>query len=189
MKKALMIAALATSAAIGWFLNNPASSKNTAHAETPIVSYETPDFFVQYPSGAQIELRNEHDADTNSSTHYYRGRLPNHSWADVDIIDFPGAVLPEDHTEILFSKKTTALFTPGFSATPITKTILGGLQGYEQIIHGQMLSEEGLSLVIHWRLAIASNPKRVWILQTITPTDQDLPEAVCEEFFNSLKIK
>jgi hypothetical protein len=159
----------------------------SAYAQS--ISYDSPLFSVQYPAGAHVELRDDRDPGEDSITHFYRGRLPHHSWADVDITDFPDAVRPEDRTEILFSKKETAMFMPGFSATPITRTMLGGLQGYKQTIHGQMLNGDGLPLVIRWRLAIAHNRTRVWILQTISLTDQDLPETECENFFDSLKIK
>jgi hypothetical protein len=159
----------------------------STYAQT--TSYDTPLFSVQYPTGAHVELREDRDSDNKSVTHFYRGRLPHHSWADVDITDFSGAVLAEDRTEVMFSQKTSAMFVPGFSASPITKIMLGDLQGYKQTIHGQMLNGDGLPLVIHWRLAISHNRIRVWILQTISPTDQDLPEVDCEKFFGSLKIK
>jgi hypothetical protein len=152
-------------------------------------AYETSLFSVRYPAGAQIELKNEYDGGTNSGTHYYRGRLPHHSWADVTITDFSGVVLPEDHTEIILSKRSVKLFATGVSASPITKTILGGLLGYQQAIHGQILNNSDLSLVVRWRLAVSHTRSRVWILQTISPSDQDLSEADCERFFDSLKIK
>lgn len=114
--------------------------------------------------------------------HFNRVGLPRHSWADVDITDFSGSVLAEDHTEVIFSQKTSQDFESGFSATPITKITIGGLQGYRQTIHGQMLNSGGLPLVIRWRLAVSHNRTRVWILQTTSPSDQDLPRRIVKDF-------
>lgn len=151
------------------------------------VPYNTALFSAQYPSGAKIELKNDSDPD-GSVSHFYRGRLPNHSWADVIITDFRGPVLDTHHTEVLFSKSSIGDFAPNFHADPITKTTLAGLRGYKQTIRGQIYDTD-LPLVVHWRLAISRNRTRVWIVRTMSPSDQDLSESDCERFFNSLKIK
>jgi len=162
-------------------------SRNTTHAQ--VGPYDTPLFSVQYPAGAHVEPRDDRDPGDDSVTHFYRGRLQHHSWADVDVTEFSGAVLAEDHTEAMFSKSSSKMFAPGFWASPITKTTLGGLQGYKQTIRGQILNGGNLPLLVRWRLAVSQDRTRVWIVQTISPTDQDLPEADCEKFFDSLKIK
>jgi hypothetical protein len=95
----------------------------------------------------------------------------------------------EDHVETLFSKRLTAGFAPGFSASPITTAMLGGLQAYKQTVRGQSRKHDDLNIVFRWRLAISHNQTRVWVLQTISPSDEDLPEAECEKFFDSIKIK
>lgn len=172
-----------------------ASARNTQTqaeqptAQTPVEQrYEATRFSVQYPAGAHVELKDDRDPGDDSVTHFYRGRLPHHSWADVDITDFPGDVHSEDHMEVILSKATAKLFAPGFSSSPLTVTTLGGLHGYKQDFHGQM-PENGLPLVMRWRTAVSQDRTRVWILQTTSPSDQDLSEADCEKFFNSLKIK
>ncbi len=157
--------------------------------QTPVEQrYETTRFSVQYPAGAHVELKDDRDPGDDSVTHFYRGRLRHHSWADVDITDFPGDVHPEDHTEVMLSKATAKLFAPGFSSSPLTETTLGGLRGYKQDFHGRM-PENGLPFVMRWRTAVSRDRTHVWILQTTSPSDQDLSEADCEKFFNSLKIK
>jgi hypothetical protein len=164
------------------------SGRNAAQAQVE-PPYDTPLFSVQYPAGAHVEPRDDRDPGDDSVTHFYRGRLQHHSWADVDVTEFSGAVLAQDHTEVMFSKASSRMFAPGFWASPITKTTLGGLQGYKQTIRGRILNGGDLPLVVRWRLAVSRNRTRVWIVQTISPTDQDLPEADCERFFDSLKIK
>lgn len=52
-----------------------------------------------------------------------------------------------------------------------------------------MSGGSGLPLVVHWRLAVSKDRKRIWTLQTISPSEQELSEAACEKFFDSLKIK
>ena len=165
------------------------SAENTTLAQVGQL-YDTPLFSVQYPTGAQVKLQDDRDPGDASVTHFYRGRLPRHTWADVDVTEFSGAVLAEDHTEVMFSKSSAKMFDPGFQASPITKTTLGGLEGYKQTVRGHF-SSNGLELplVLRWRLAVSHNRTRVWILQTTSPTDQDLSEADCERFFDSLKIK
>lgn len=165
------------------------SARNTAHAQAGQL-YDTPLFSVQYPTGAQVKLQDDRDQSDDSVTHFYRGRLPRHSWADVDVTEFSGAVLAEDHSEVMFSKSSAKMFDPGFQASQITRTMLGGLEGYKQTIRGHFASSGlELSLVLRWRLAVSHDRRRVWILQTTSPTDQDLSEADCERFFDSLKIK
>jgi hypothetical protein len=171
----------------------------TRHAQTQVEQptaqkqveqpYDTALFSVQYPAGARVELKDDRDPGVDDAvTHFYRGRLPHHSWADVDITEFSGTVHSEDHTEVTLSKATAKLFAPGFSASPLTETTLGGLHGYKQDFHGGM-SENGLPFVMRWRTAVSQDRTHVWILQTTSPSDQDLSEADCEKFFNSLKIK
>jgi hypothetical protein len=150
--------------------------------------YDTPLFSVQYPTGAQVKLQDDRDPGDASVTHFYRGRLPRHSWADVDVTEFSGTVLAEDHTEVMLSKATAKLFAPGFSVSPLTETTIGGLHGYKQDFHGRM-PENGLPFVMRWRTAVSRDRTQVWTLQTTSPSDQDLSEADCEKFFNSLKIK
>lgn len=158
-------------------------------AQTPVEQpYETARFSVVYPTGAQVEFKDDRDSGDDSVTHFYRGRLPHHSWADVDITDFPGRVESEDHNEVMLSTATAKLFAPGFSSSPLTETTLGGLHGYKQDFHGRM-PENGLPFVMRWRTAISRDRTHVWILQTTSPSDQDLSEADCEKFFDSLKIK
>jgi len=72
----------------------------------------------------------------------------------------------------------------------IARATLGGLEGYKQTVRGHF-STNGLELplILRWRLAVSRDRTRVWILQTTSPTDQDLSEADCERFFDSLKIK
>jgi hypothetical protein len=165
------------------------SAENTTVAQVGQL-YDTPLFSVQYPTGAQVKLQDDRDPGDASVTHFYRGRLPHHSWADVDVTEFSGAVLAEDHTEVMFSKSSAKMFDPGFQASQITRTMLGGLEGYKQTIRGHFSSNGlELSLVLRWRLAVSHDRRRVWILQTTSPTDQDLSEADCERFFDSLKIK
>jgi hypothetical protein len=170
-----------------------ASIHSRTQAEQPTAQaqaeqrYETTRFSVLYPAGAHVELKDDRDPD-DSVTHFYRGRLPHHSWADVDITDFPGDVHSEDHTEVILSKATAKLFAPGFSASTLTETTLGGLRGYKQDFHGRM-PENGPPLVMRWRTAVSQDRTHVWILQTTSPSDEDLSEADCEKFFNSLKIK
>jgi hypothetical protein len=165
------------------------SAENTTLAQVGQL-YDTPLFSVQYPPGAQVNLKDDRDQGDDSVTHFYRGRLPHHSWADVDVTEFSGAVLAEDHTEVMFSKSSAKMFDPGFQASPITRTTLGGLEGYKQTVRGHF-SSNGLELplVLRWRLAVSHDRTRVWILQTTSPTDQDLSEADCERIFDSLKIK
>jgi hypothetical protein len=165
------------------------SAENTTLAQVGQL-YDTPLFSVQYPTAAQVNLKDDRDQGDDSVTHFYRGRLPHHSWADVDVTEFSGAVLAEDHTEVMFSNSSAKMFDPGFQASPITKTTLGGLEGYKQTVRGHF-SSNGLELplVLRWRLAVSHDRRRVWILQTTSPTDQDLSEADCERFFDSLKIK
>ena len=90
------------------------SAENTTLAQVGQL-YDTPLFSVQYPTGAQVKLQDDRDPGDDSVTHFYRGRLPRHSWADVDVTEFSGAVLAEDHTEVMFSKSTAKMFDPGFS--------------------------------------------------------------------------
>jgi hypothetical protein len=163
------------------------SARNTTHAQVGQL-YDTPLFSVRYPTGAQVKLQDDRDPGDDSVTHFYRGRLQNHSWADVDVTEFSGAVLAEDHTEVMLSKATAKLFAPGFSASSLTETTLSGLHGYKQDFHGRM-PENGLPFVVRWRTAVSHDRTHVWILQTTSPSDQDLSQADCERFFDSLKIK
>jgi hypothetical protein len=153
--------------------------------------YDTALFSVQYPAGGHIRVHESRDSENKikSVTHFYNARLPHRSVAEVDVTDYASAVFPEDRLETLFSKRVTAGFAPGFSASPITKAMLGGLQGYKQTVRGQLRKHDDLNLVFRWRLAVSQNQTRVWVLQTISPSDEDLPEAEWEKFFDSLKIK
>jgi hypothetical protein len=161
------------------------SAENTTLAQVGQL-YDTPLFSVQYPTGAQVNLKDDRDQGDDSVTHFYRGRLPHHSWADVDVTEFSGAVLAEDHTEVMFSKSSAKMFDPGFQASPITKTTLGGLEGYKQTVRGHF-SSNGLELplVLRWRLAVSHNRTRVWILQTTRceqgKSNPNVEEAICEE--------
>ena len=184
--KRVFAVAIAIACVLGVLLS---SARNTALAQAGQL-YDTPLFSVQYPTGAQVKLQDDRDQGDDSVTHFYRGRLPRHSWADVDVTEFSGAVLAEDHTEVMFSKSSAKMFDPGFQASQITRTTLGGLEGYKQTVRGHFSSNGlELSLVLRWRLAVSHDRRRVWILQTTSPTDQDLSEADCERFFDSLKIK
>jgi hypothetical protein len=168
----------------------PAKELEHPMAQTQVQKrYDTSLFSVQYPAGARVELKDDRDPGIDDAvTHFYRGRLPDRSWADVDITDFSGDVHSEDHMEVMLSKATAKLFAPGFAASPLTETTLGGLHGYKQDFHGRM-PQNGLPLVMRWRTAVSQDRTHVWILQTTSPSDEDLSETDCEKFFDSLKIK
>jgi hypothetical protein len=152
--------------------------------------YDTPLFSVQFPAGAEVRPVAV-DRDSNSATHTYIAKLPQHSFANIYINDFDECCVEDkDHVEISFSKsRLQSHFAPGAFVSPITPATVGGVHGYQQTIRGQVSGGSGLPLILRWRIAVSKDRRHVWMLETTAPSDHELSEAASEAFFNSLRIK
>ncbi len=152
--------------------------------------YDNPLFSVHFPAGAEVRPVLV-DRDSDSATHTYIAKLPQHSFANIYINDFNECCVEDkDHFEAKFSKsRLQSHFAPGASVSPITAATVSGLRGYEQTIRGQVSGGSGLSYVLRWRIAVSKDRRRIWILETTAPSDHELSEAASEAFFNSLTIK
>ncbi len=194
MKKVFMALVIV---AIGWFLYDLISSKimprtqyNRTETEKP---YDTPLFSVQFPAGAHIERETKHSTDSTdsasySTSTYYSGNMPGRGWATVTITDFSEA---RDRASVInaMSEVYSTSFKPGFLSSPITDTTLGGLPAKEQMFHGEM-ANGGIHLTVRFRVAFSPDAMRSWTIITSFDDERNpLPEADCESFFNSLKIK
>jgi hypothetical protein len=152
--------------------------------------YDASLFSVQFPAGAEVHPPTV-DRDSDSATYVYAAKLPHHGYAHIYLNEFNQCCVEDgDHFEVKYSKsRLQSHFAPGASASPITPAILGGLRGYQQTIQGQVPGGSGLPYLLRWRIAVSKDRQHVWVLETTTPSEQELSEAASEAFFNSLRIK
>jgi hypothetical protein len=175
----------------GFYMSRISTAHQVQTQQQQQQRYDAPTFSVEFPAGTRVKLQDDGDLEKEHAvTHFYTGYLPQHGLAKVEVTEFRGQVRDEDHTEIGYSHAAAKTLDQGIQASPITSATVGGQEGFQQTIHGQLLFKGQLfPSVIHWRMAISRDRIRIFCISTVALDDEEMSEADREKFFGSLQIK